>query len=307
MKCAVITLILLTAAILPVSCQSTNKKINKMEMKKKLIDSLKNYSEKRVYYANVDKGGCRVEITVNDMLFNNYFTEWGATGTIPMNLSILKSGKQKVKVKIFPDANNESLTDITRLQITITYSHTPTSSLEEQVVVLDWNLPQEIIAKRLPVYETILEFDAVVPYDYTYRINGAVDLRTIPNIEQLAFNKMKEIRQLYEKGDVETYWRMVFAKYSQYANSLYQTPEEISEDLKDDIKIFAPHKNRKFSSIDNYDFFFFAEGKTVMVLDRDTRESVLKCSYTDEQGFECEDELTIILYMPKDSNELEIY
>lgn len=28
MKCAVITLILLTAAILPVSCQSTNKKIN---------------------------------------------------------------------------------------------------------------------------------------------------------------------------------------------------------------------------------------------------------------------------------------
>lgn len=44
MKCAVITLILLTAAILPVSCQSTNKKINKMEMKKKLIDSLKNYS-----------------------------------------------------------------------------------------------------------------------------------------------------------------------------------------------------------------------------------------------------------------------
>ena len=88
MKCAVITLILLTAAILPVSCQSTNKKINKMEMKKKLIDSLKNYSEKRVYYANVDKGGCRVEITVNDMLFNNYFTEWGATGTIPMNLSI---------------------------------------------------------------------------------------------------------------------------------------------------------------------------------------------------------------------------
>ena len=30
MKCAVITLILLTAAILPVSCQSTNKKINKV-------------------------------------------------------------------------------------------------------------------------------------------------------------------------------------------------------------------------------------------------------------------------------------
>ena len=46
---------------------------------------------------------------------------------------------------------------------------------------------------------------------------------------------------------------------------------------------------------------------TYSVLDRDTRESVLKCSYTDEQGFECEDELTIILYMPKDSNELEIY
>ena len=57
--------------------------------------------------------------------------------------------------------------------------------------------------------------------------------------------------------------------------------------LKMILKYLLLHKNRKFSSIDNYDFFFFAEGKTVMVLDRDTRESVLKCSYTDEQGFEC--------------------
>ncbi len=307
MKCAVITLILLTAAILPVSCQSTNKKINKMEMKKKLIDSLKNYSEKRVYYANVDKGGCRVEITVNDMLFNNYFTEWGATGTIPMNLSILKSGKQKVKVKIFPDANNESLTDITRLQITITYSPTPTSSLEEQVVVLDWNLPQEIIAKRLPVYETILEFDAVVPYDYTYRINGAVDLRTIPNIEQLAFNKMKEIRQLYEKGDVETYWKMVFDKYEQYANSLYQTPEDIAEDIKEDLNDFGDHKNRKILPIDDYEMFFYAEGRIIILLERTTRETLLKCSYTDEQGFECEVGLPTELYMPCGSNELQIF
>lgn len=102
MKCAVITLILLTAAILPVSCQSTNKKINKMEMKKKLIDSLKNYSEKRVYYANVDKGGCRVEITVNDMLFNNYFTEWGGYWNNSNEFIYSKKWKTKSESENFP-------------------------------------------------------------------------------------------------------------------------------------------------------------------------------------------------------------
>lgn len=306
MKRLEIIMILLTV-MFSGACQSTNKNIDQMKMKEKLINSLKNYSENRIYYVNVNKGGCRVELTVNDIFLNNDFTEWGSTGTIPMNLSILKSGKQKLRIRIFPTTKENTLTDITRLQVNVSYGLTPKSPINELVTLVDWELSQDIIDKKLPNYETVLEFEAVVPYDYTYRLIDAVDLKNIPNIKQLALKRIREIRDLYEKGDVETYWRMVFAKYSQYANSLYQTPEEISEDLKDDIKIFAPHKNRKFSSIDNYDFFFFAEGKTVMVLDRDTRESVLKCSYTDEQGFECEDELTIILYMPKDSNELEIY
>lgn len=290
------------------SCQSTTKKMGKKEMKEELVKSLKEYSEKRVYYMQVNKGGCRVELDVNDLLLHNDFTEWGSTGSIPMNLSILKSGKQLLRIKIYPTSQQKTLTDITRLQVTVTYGKSPNSPIEEQVTVLDWNLPKEIIDQKLPYYETTLDFDAVVPYDYTYRLDGAVDLRKIPNIEQLALEKMKEIRRLYEAGDVETYWNMAFDKYSQYANSLYQTPEEISEDIEEDINVFNPQKkNREISPIDNYEIFFYAEGKTVMVLDRDTRESVLKCSYTDEQGFECEDELTIILYMPKDSNELRIF
>ena len=118
---------------------------------------------------------------------------------------------------------------------------------------------------------------------------------------------MKEIRQLYEAGDVETYWNMVFDKYAQYANSLYQTPENISEDIEEDVILWGQHKNRKIFPINDYETLFYAEGKIITLLERETRESVLKCSYTDEEGFECEDELTIILYMPKGSNELRVF
>lgn len=289
------------------SCQSTTKKMEQKEMKEKLVKSLKEYSEKRMYYVQVNKGGCRVELDVNDLLLHNDFTEWGSTGSIPMNLSILKSGKQSLQVKIYPTSQQKTLTDITRLQVVVTYGETPNSSIEEQVTVLDWNLPKDIIDQKLPYYETTLNFDATVPYDYTYRLDGAADLRKIPNIERMALEKMKEIRQLYEAGDVETYWNMVFDKYAQYANSLYQTPENISEDIEEDVILWGQHKNRKIFPINDYETLFYTEGKIITLLERETRESVLKCSYTDEEGFECEDELTIILYMPKGSNELQIF
>ena len=149
-------------------------------MKEELVKSLKGYSEKRVYYMQVNKGGCRVELDVNDLLLHNDFTEWGTTGSIPMNLSILKSGKQSLRIKIYPTSQQQTLTDITRLQVTATYGKSPNSPIEEQVTVLDWNLPKEIIDQKLPYYETTLDFDAVVPYDYTYRLDGAVDLRRYP-------------------------------------------------------------------------------------------------------------------------------
>lgn len=290
------------------SCQSTTKKMDKKEMKEKLVKSLKEYSEKRIYYVQVNKGGCRVELDVNDLLLHNDFTEWGSTGSIPMNLSILKSGKQSLLVKIYPTLQQKTLTDITRLQITVTYGKTPNSSIEEQVTVLDWNLPKEIIDQKLPYYETTLDFDAAVPYDYTYRLDGAVDLRKIPNIEQLALEKMKEIRQLYEAGDVETYWNMVFDKYSQYANSLYQTSEEISEDIEEDINDFnTQKKNREILPIDNYEIFFYAEGKIIILLERETRGTLIKCSYIDNQGYKSKIGLPTELYMPKGSNELMIF
>ena len=146
------------------SCQSTTKKMGKKEMKEELVKSLKEYSEKRVYYMQVNKGGCRVELDVNDLLLHNDFTEWGSTGSIPMNLSILKSGKQLLRIKIYPTSQQKTLTDITRLQVTVTYGKSPNSPIEEQVTVLDWNLPKEIIDQKLPYYETTLDFDAVVPY-----------------------------------------------------------------------------------------------------------------------------------------------
>ena len=149
-----------------------------------------------------------------------------------------------------------------------------------------------------------MEFEAVVPYDYTYRLIDAVDLKNIPNIKQLALKRIREIRDLYEKGDVETYWRMVFANIFNMPIHYIKLQKKFQKILKMILKYLLLIKNRKFSSIDNYVSFSSAEGKTVMVLDRDTRESVLKCSYTDEQGFECEDELTMVLCLSI-VNELE--
>ena len=66
MKRLEVIMILLTV-MFSGACQSTNKNIDQMKMKEKLINSLKNYSENRIYYVNVNKGGCRVELTVNDI------------------------------------------------------------------------------------------------------------------------------------------------------------------------------------------------------------------------------------------------
>lgn len=144
-----------------------------------LLDVPPNGGTGAYHYMQVNKGGCRAELNVNDLLLHNDFTEWGATGSIPMNLSILKSGKQSLRIKIYPTSQQQTLTDITRLQVTVTYGKSPNSPIEEQVTVLDWNLPKEIIDQKLPYYETTLDFDATVPYDYTYRLDGAVDLRKV--------------------------------------------------------------------------------------------------------------------------------
>ncbi|WP_165750518.1 hypothetical protein [Cellulophaga sp. Z1A5H] len=145
-------------------------KVNYEQVDTEITDHYKDYkysNKKRPgYYLQINNQNCYYDIRVNDLPASNYFREHPAYSVrTPLNLMILKSGEQKISVKIFPFIGEE-LSEKAALQLQLVrYSDMtdPDHGFGRFTILWEWEMPK-VGNQKLPLFVMETEFDAKVPY-----------------------------------------------------------------------------------------------------------------------------------------------
>lgn len=234
---------------------------------KENVDSYVYKNEGRpVYYAKYGNRGCLFELRVNDILITEitYPTNIGEA-LITVNPAIFKSGKQTIEVHLSPIKGEEVISNAKPFCLEIGY-YDSTKEVDESGEAT-WHtvftLPDiEIPEKGLPYIDMKGEFEANVPYQYTYW-DDCVDLRTIPDIEQKIVKEYEYVRKLIAQKDLEQLKKYFMPSYREFAITIYQTKEDIDLSWNNTCKLIKKYSTSELQSIEEYRIVYSSNGRSV--------------------------------------------
>lgn len=234
---------------------------------KENVDSYVYKNESRpVYYAKYGNRGCLFELRVNDILMTEitYPTNIGEA-LITINPTIFKSGRQTVEIHLSPIEGEHVISNKKPFRLEIGY-YDFTEEVDESGEAT-WHtvftLPDiEIPEKGLPYIDMKGEFEANVPYQYTYW-NDCVDLRTIPDIEQKIVKEYEYVRKLIAQKDLEQLKKYFMPSYREFAITIYQTKEDIDLSWNNTCKLIKKYSTSELQSIEEYRIVYSSNGRSV--------------------------------------------
>ncbi|WP_298503526.1 hypothetical protein [uncultured Maribacter sp.] len=323
-------LILSILSLSIIGCAQKTK--NKKHMKTRPIVQLYNnpkkldYSSMPVYHLmDPSQSGCYYEVYVNGVLVSKLYENTTRIGNfVPLNDVILKSGKQKVTIKLFPVENNDGTPSLTlgsdvifKLEIAM---YDAKKENDEGVSVKTYSIPtttgksyNTFKYPDAPYYEETFTFEAEVPYTLT-GWSESQDLSKMDKgmLEQEVLDFYAEYDKLIQSQDEEKWVEMARNSELEYYKSVAYNNVEDSE-IKDRIKEYSNFMDSeliKSYPLDSYEMVFLAEGKVVTLR---SLEFPGESAYTfgrmiDNNGKRVETRSSryLFLHKPKSSNKLEI-
>ena len=234
---------------------------------KENVDSYVYKNESRpVYYAKYGNRGCLFELRVNDILMTEitYPTNIGEA-LITINPTIFKSGRQTVEIHLSPIKGEDVISNAKPFCLEIGY-YDSTKEVDESGEAT-WHtvytLPEiEMPEKGLPYIDMKGEFEANVPYQYTYW-DDCVDLRTIPDIEQKIVKEYEYVRKLIAQKDLEQLKKYFIPSYQEFAITIYQTKEDIDLSWNNTCKLIKKYSTSELQSIEEYRIVYSSNGRSV--------------------------------------------
>lgn len=234
---------------------------------KENVDSYVYKHESRpVYYAKYGNRSCLFELRVNDILMTEitYPTNIGEA-LITINPTIFKSGRQTVEIHLSPIEGEHVISNKKPFRLEIGY-YDSTEEVDESGEAT-WHtvftLPDiEIPEKGLPYIDMKGEFEANVPYQYTYW-DDCVDLRTIPDIEQKIVKEYEYVRKLIAQKDLEQLKKYFMPSYREFAITIYQTKEDIDLSWNNTCKLIKKYSTSELQSIEEYRIVYSSNGRSV--------------------------------------------
>lgn len=200
------------------------------EIKHQLESTLKEGVDKNYYAISFASNGCNFEVLVNDVPVYRYFKEGGATGSYPINSWILKSGEQKIKVKLYPVRGHEEkgINAEYPLGLTVKYKSDPGQGLYDYVDLLSDFIPR--IEPGTPYFEYETVFHAEVPYEMP-GWTDCKDLRNMPDLKTEVIRKYRQIGEVIIRKDFDKLGDMLAAKFAEIGVSMYMTDEAVEEEM----------------------------------------------------------------------------
>ena len=215
---------------------------------KENVDSYVYKNESRpVYYAKYGNRGCLFELRVNDILMTEitYPTNIGEA-LITINPTIFKSGRQTVEIHLSPIKGEDVISNAKPFCLEIGY-YDSTEEVDESGEAT-WHtvytLPEiEMPEKGLPYIDMKGEFEANVPYQYTYWY--------------------EYVRKLIAQKDLEQLKKYFIPSYQEFAITIYQTKEDIDLSWNNTCKLIKKYSTSELQSIEEYRIVYSSNGRSV--------------------------------------------
>ena len=234
---------------------------------KENVDSYVYKNESRpVYYAKYGNRGCLFELRINDILITEMTKSTNiGEALITINPTIFKSGRQTVEIHLSPIKGEDVISNAKPFCLEIGY-YDSTKEVDESGEAT-WHtvytLPEiEMPEKGLPYIDMKGEFEANVPYQYTYW-DDCVDLRTIPDIEQKIVKEYEYVRKLITQKDLEQLKKYFMPSYREFAITIYQTKEDIDLSWNNTCKLIKKYSTSELQSIEEYRIVYSSNGRSV--------------------------------------------
>ena len=143
----------------------------------KLNSEIKHFDAEPIYYFRINKQNCIIEIKVNDVYSFDDYEISNLITPIEIN-QILKSGQQKITIKMYPvgNLNNESwgketeapMTELTENSsveiIVVSIDEKSNKGFDDEKIIAKQVSPKDVAGKK--VYEFSFTFNAQVPYEF---------------------------------------------------------------------------------------------------------------------------------------------
>jgi len=304
----------------PITAVATSDSITYNNYYDQMVKAVKHYPEEPVYMVYVNNEQCYYELLVNDMPVAEYFDQGKRMSPYYINSNILKSGKQTLTYRIYPETGRGMMTlgDYTSIGIDIGVIDQKkgfkASNMDTVMVHQSLKTPdgKHFIASGKDYYEYTFEFEAKVPYN-EIGLAKSKDLRKMDQKELL--HKTEEayhyLAELIRNKDKDQFARLNFnAVVRQYING-YDTPDMI----KDSFTILHDwfyDKTLKVNPLKDYSLKFYGEGRVVsLILNSKValyrNSSALSGNYIDEDGDEAVQFFRILLHIPEGKDSFEVF
>ena len=312
---------ILCLSVIFVSC-GQNKKSNKQMKNRPLKQMYANaekldYKSMPNYYIEGYQSGCFYELYINGIMVFSHFENVGLSNhATNINQNILKSGSQKVTIKLFPlgeiDGKNFSTIDPDdsfRLKI---FSRDKNKSYK----AFDYDFLKEHEVKiptSVPYFEETITFNAEVPYE----LEGWSNSQNLKEMDQEILKRevisfYKNYAEIINNQDEEAWVKLVEKREKEYFKSVFYNDVK-SKELEPRIKNFSTAFDSKFKEkfpLENFSLNFGENGKIVVLM------SLYERGYSplyygieeieNGQSFKFKEYEFLFLHKPKGSNKLEI-
>jgi len=285
------------------------------EMAALVTQKIKLFAERPYYSVDFDNSnsGCQFEILVNDVPVARKMGIRGAiTSSAPINSCILRSGKQKLTLKLYPNLGKSNITTSAKNTSPITLSigyRKDAWDDKDMTEVTVFRLPDLTIpADGLAYFEREYDFEAQVPYEFQ-GWTAAKDLTKVPDIERMVMDKYRELKAVLEAKDYNAFAKMKKQKDVEMNTSFFLRPEEIKEGYDFERTAFT-EKYAEVQPFDKVKITFYGNGKLVTLENTTDKGSALrtKIKHVSPDGKIKEEVIKFptLLYMPQNSDKLEI-
>lgn len=312
--------ILLIIFPLLANCQKPIKKetdsIEYLTKIKELYKTVNTYDYEPDYQLWVWSSDCYFEVLVNDMPVMKWFFNSGSSGNRASITEILKSGEQRVTIKMYPPKGQQKLSDRVKLELKIV-ERTEDMSIANEKIVYEYKTKQNVdeydvetfANKGLPYFESQDLFIADVPYEVT----GWTDSKDLSKIKLKELTKQViEAYSTYgnaiQNRSLEKMAKTLYDKERELAQIWYFNTKENSENRWNDYVEICDRDELKIQPIEDFKLQIYGNGKVVALerIDPDYRgESALFFEYKKEE-VERVSFQNLLLHMPKGSNKLEV-
>jgi len=289
-----------------------------MELVEQYISkTLHEYKTKPMFYLKIKKSGCCIAVRVNDIPVYENFSDYDCGYTdydgalYPINSCLPCSGKQTFSIEVYPTSLQDYISDDCSISIEIYCRPDIDKPEAETKLIKKLNLPENIGQQKLKYYTASAAFEALLPFDYSDRLAKARDLTKIPNLEEMALKQYNKMRQYLVDCDQLAYQTQYLSNIIPYMDMYYNSRQEVIDNLCNTEMFDKTLEKRKVLPITDYEMIVCGNGKLVILRNKSDKNSVLQIeSYIaneDGDGIPTTRIIPIILYMPEDSEELEIY